>query len=66
MSDNTQADDGWIEWGGGPCPAPRWSSVEMMARNGTIWTRDDPQNEDWAHEPNDPDMDIIAYRVVTT
>lgn len=52
--------DGWIEWGGGECPVPRGTLVDVRFRDG-----DDDRNIEaidllWNHE--NWSADIIAYR----
>jgi hypothetical protein len=66
--------DGWIEWGGGECPVPRGTLVDVRYRNGEenhhigagIFFDDTGSNpdinaEDWNNDGSP--LDIIAYRL---
>lgn len=66
--------EGWIEWGGGECPVPRGTLVDVRYRNGKenyhigagIYLDDTGSNpdhnaEDWNND--DSPLDIIAYRL---
>lgn len=70
---DTQVQDGvWIEWGGGKCPVPNGTLVDVLYRDGEELRaipanvqhpgRRDAHKSFWRNEnmPND----IIAYRVV--
>lgn len=54
---------GWIDWTGGECPEPGRSDIEVRFRSGTTSRLDISHREDWGHEPNDQECDIVAYRV---
>lgn len=67
------ADDGWIEWGGGECPVPGGTPVEVRHRGGrkligsALWNNGMMSCNWRVFNPNDPSpryTDIIAYRVV--
>lgn len=66
--------DGWIEWGGGDCPVPRGTLVDVRYRNGEenhhvgaglsfcdAGSNPDLNAEDWSKD--DASLDIIAYRL---
>lgn len=53
--------DGWIEWGGGNCPVPENSRVDIKFRDGDIGLEQGP-NWDWSHLGYR--SDIIAYRII--
>ena len=53
----------WFKWTGGDCPVV--SRVELEFRNGNKIKTDTPRREDWDWQANDPDNDIVAYRVMT-
>lgn len=66
--------DGWIEWGGGECPVPTGTLVDVRYRNGEenhhvgagIFFDDTGSNpdrnaEDWNNDGSP--LDIIAYRL---
>lgn len=58
--------DGWIEWGGGECPVPENSLVEVKYRDGTIRDAYKASGYIWANGYGDnetTDSDIIAYRL---
>lgn len=63
--DDAQADDAWIEWGGGKCPVPAGSDIEIKMRDGTIgitrgmWRAAD---YNWGHTGKQADWEIVAYR----
>lgn len=67
------ADDGWIPWGGGECPVPVGTPVEVRHRGGAKYVGFAGQStgvfsENWkVGQPGDHGphpSDIIAYRVV--
>lgn len=70
--EDTQTDDGWIEWGGGECPAETGTLVDVRYRDGLELyalpaneCQAGPRNAQrsfWRHEGMN--NDIIAYRVV--
>lgn len=66
--------DGWIEWGGGECPVPRGTLVDVRYRNGKenhhvgaglsfcdTGSNPDMNAEDWSKDGTS--SDIIAYRL---
>lgn len=59
--------DGWITWAGGECLLPGDTVVQMRARDGYTITA---QADDfvWHHVPapqrNDPNCDIVAFRIL--
>lgn len=66
--------DGWIEWGGGECPVPRGTLVDVRYRDGNenhqvgagtpfddTGSNPDRNATDW--ENDDSPLDIIAYRL---
>lgn len=58
--------DGWVEWGGGECPVPENSLVEVKYRDGTIRDAYKASGYIWANGYGDnetTDSDIIAYRL---
>lgn len=62
------ADDGWIEWGGGECPVPSGTVVEVRLRNGYRYADAAMKGHcmkagNWLHRLEYP-AHIIAYRVV--
>lgn len=67
------ADDGWIEWGGGECPVPVGTPVEVRHRGGAKYDgfagrSNGVLSEHWRvgqrGNPSPHPCDIIAYRVV--
>ena len=57
--------DGWIPWAGGECPVLNMSRVDVVHRNGDIFSdgfAGYAQAKTWTHD-NHP-RDIIAYRIV--
>lgn len=67
------ADDGWIEWGGGECPVPHGTEVQVQHRGGIVFRGKALLDKGMGHSSwhigfyNDPKpdpRDIIAYRVV--
>lgn len=58
--------DGWIEWGGGECPVPDDSLVEVKYRNGTVKPAEPARFYIWTNgygSCSTTDADIIAYRL---
>jgi hypothetical protein len=61
--------DGWIEWTGGPCPLAEGTRHQVRYRDGIV-SREKYAIQGaisptvWAHDPEMPRFDIIAYRVV--
>lgn len=53
----------WFKWTGGECPVT--CRVELEFRNGHKFKTNYPQREDWEWFENDPDNDIVAYRLVS-
>jgi hypothetical protein len=63
--DEDPANDGWIPWAGGECPVLNMSRVDVVHRNGDIFSdgfAGYAQAKTWTHD-NHP-RDIIAYRIV--
>lgn len=56
-----EGEGGWIEWGGGGCPAPNASLVEIELRDG-MKTYGPPDDFSWCH--SELWNDIIAYRII--
>ena len=58
--------DGWIPWGGGDCPVPGDTRVEIKLRGEAGATRMQSCASDfgWKHETTFPESDIVAYRVL--
>ena len=56
-----KANDGWIEWGGGECPVPENSRVDIKFRDGDVGL-EQSANWDWIHLGYR--SDIIAYRII--
>ncbi len=55
--------DGFIPWAGGECPVPNMSRVDVVHRNGDIFSdrfAGYAQAKTWTHD--DHPRDIIAYR----
>jgi len=61
MGDDPQ-DDGWIEWGGGECPVPGDTQVEVMLRSGACLRNQPAKWLDWKKSGHS--SDIIAYRII--
>lgn len=59
--------DGWIDWGGGECPAEKGTLVDVRLRNGNTFERLAALVESRATLPfwrsDDAGGDIIAYRL---
>lgn len=53
--------DGWIEWGGGECPVPRDTMVDVIFGRGGIMSTNIADRWRWNHSGTD--SDIIAYRL---
>lgn len=56
--------DGWIEWGGGECPVPRGTLIDVKHLDGEIYQNKPAMGENnvcWSH--NGSHGDIIAYRL---
>lgn len=69
------ADDGWIEWGGGECPVPDGTEVQVQHRDGSVFRGKalidkGIGNSNWhigfKADPRPCRRDIIAYRVIKT
>ncbi len=62
----TPPTDGWIPWNGGRCPVPGDTLVEVELRDVAI--EEDIEGEaicfEWRHEPEFPESDIVAYRIL--
>lgn len=56
-----EQDDSWIEWGGGDCPVPENSRVDIKFRDGDIGP-EQSTTWDWSHHGYL--SDIIAYRII--
>lgn len=54
----------WIDWSGGKCPVSSNIKTEVKYRTGETYVWDDATMEDWLHYADDPEMDIVAYRIV--
>lgn len=61
LASQQPADDGWIEWAGGECPAQSCEIVDVRWRAGGTMTVI-AGNHIWTHDGTFDD--IIAYRVV--
>ena len=62
IPDAPTPDDGWITWGGGECPVPGDTLVEVRFGSNDIQGGvTHARQYRWAHEQH---MNIIAYRVV--
>lgn len=59
----------WIEWKGGKCPVPSYTSVEIRLRNGRVLGPKQAGRVDWKHRIGEAPMighlDTVAYREVT-
>lgn len=59
--------DGWIEWGGGDCPVPKGTLVDVKHRDGEVYFNVlagiPGCAEDWTHEHTNK-RDIVRYRMV--
>jgi hypothetical protein len=65
MTDNAQADDGWIEWNGGDSPVPFGTVVQWRLRSGKVSAPFPDVHLGWRHMPDYyPESDVVAYRVV--
>jgi len=62
-AEELQADDGWIEWGGGNRPVYSRTLVQVKRRNGDVSGRRHAISCMWSHYGIT--TDVIAYRVVT-
>lgn len=63
FADVADAQDGWIEWGGGGCPVGVSTAIDVRMRDGS--TYEDQVNSTglrWSHIGSS--ADIIAYRVI--
>lgn len=57
-------DDGWIEWGGGPCPVAPETKVQVRYRNGRTSYPCSAWSFAWERGPlSVSDYAIVAYRV---
>lgn len=60
--------DGWIEWGGGECPVPEFTHIEIKFRCESKATDSrKPQNLRWSHATHtaySAKFDIVAYRLL--
>lgn len=70
MTDNAQADDGWIEWNGGECPVDPKTFVTVRCRTGVEAGPMEAGWYSWLHYPDFDYIakaggDIIAYREVS-
>lgn len=63
----------WIEWGGGECPnLPKDTLVAVRFRDGEViesmtvnyWYRLLPFANNWLHGSEDPESEIVAYKVL--
>ncbi len=71
MSDLQTSVSEWIEHDGGPCPVDAGSAVDVRFASGRVSTprgttaRFYQIGKDWwRHECDDPNYNIVAYRVV--
>lgn len=62
-AEELQADDGWIEWGGGECPFKSGVMIEYILRSGARGKPRPAGAVEWAHMPVCASSDIIAYRL---
>lgn len=65
-----EAADGWIEWGGGECPVPAGTKIDVRDVDGEVWSHVsalDYTNDAvmWRHECPFEICNIGAYRVVS-
>lgn len=62
--------DGWIRHRGGKCPLPLGVHVMIRWRHGGVFSititdfDHDPGNAIWQHMPNEPQSDIMAYKLL--
>lgn len=59
--------DVWIEWGGGECPIPDCTIVEVRFRSGRQRRGDKAEEYIWTNgygELSETGADIIAYRII--
>lgn len=58
--------EGWIPWGGGDCPVPGGTRVEIKLRGevGAEYAKEYATNLWWEHTAEFPENDIVAYRVL--
>ena len=63
---NEPEGDGWIPWGGGDCPVPGGTRVEIKLRGevGAEYAKEYATNLWWEHTAEFPENDIVAYRVL--
>ena len=57
--------DGWIEWHGGECPVDRLATVDLRFVDGYVLKNRLAEDYDWTWETEEPECNIVAYRVVT-
>lgn len=55
--------DGWIEWGGGECPVPESTRVQVRFQDGYAPVIADPQHLRWQTLGPGVTGDIVAYRI---
>lgn len=61
LASQQNADDGWIEWGGGDCPVDDRALVQVKSSVKEIYSGVAMQFA-WHHDCKDSAWDIIAYR----
>ena len=64
LEQQERGDDGWIEWGGGDCPVPKGTLVDIRLRDGGEYLSCQPDAWVWVHRYSTVIDPIIAYRVV--
>jgi hypothetical protein len=54
--------EGWITWGGGKCPLPPTTDINVRFRDGGRWSGVTASRVVWEHKFGS--RDVIAYRVI--
>lgn len=75
--DDIENGEGWIEWAGGECPVAHHTMVQVKFRDGIYSSQHpgatagywhgngSPETSCWLHDDENPNSDIIAYRLVS-
>jgi len=64
LEQQEKGDDGWLEWGGGECPIPDNTRVQVKFLDGYAPVVAEPQYLRWQTLGLGVSGDIIAYRVI--
>jgi hypothetical protein len=63
FQESVKSNDDWVEWGGGECPVPPDTWIQIRFRDGGTITSEAGLWEDCWWENNDLGSDIVKYRV---